>query len=64
MDKTKREYFIRMIERECKNYYKTNSEKAKGRYEIVKNVCLDLDILTKSHIQELENHMREQHSKR
>lgn len=35
-----------MIERECKNYYKTNSEKAKGRYEIVKNVCLDLDILT------------------
>ena len=65
MEKEEREYFIRLIERECKDYYKSIcSDVNFGRYEIIKKICSNLGILNNEQITELENHMREQHTKR
>lgn len=64
MEKEEREYFIRLIERECKNYYKNYTDDSEGRYDVAKQICLELDILTENQIEELENHMLEQHSKK
>ena len=64
MDKETREYFIRTIERECKNHYKNHTDNSKGRYEIAKTICLELEILSDNLIKELEEHMKEQHGKR
>ena len=64
MDQESREYLIRMIERECKNYYKKYTDHSEGRYEIAKKMCLELFILTENQIEELENHMMEQHRKK
>ena len=64
MDKKTKEYHIRTLETECKNYYKTKSEEAKKHYEFTKKKCLDLNILSEEQIKELEDHMKEQHGKR
>lgn len=78
MDKEERIYLIRKLESSCKHYYKLKNAdaipdrknynydiiRAEGEYKMLRVVCFDLKVVDMNQINDLENHMKEQHGKR
>lgn len=76
MESKEKTYLIRKFERHCKQYYiqvglwgsqdprlHRDYYTASETYFLIRDICLDLKVLTEEQIEEQENHMKEQYDK-